>query len=245
MVRFLCLAGHAIRAVEPTTRTLTEPLSFLPDTGAPASGQSHPALSFGKRATDVILSALLLVALAPVLLFVALMVRVTMGRPILFTQKRPGLGGRPFQLIKFRTMSDQSHADGRLLSDAERLPSVGRWLRSTSLDELPELINVLRGDMSLVGPRPLLMEYLPLYSPEQFRRHDVRPGLTGLAQISGRNALGWEEKFALDVRYVDQWSLALDWKIITVTAWKVLARQGIGYGDHPTAPKFEGKRSDR
>jgi sugar transferase EpsL len=142
-------------------------------------------------------------------------------------------------------MSDQFDADGTQLPDAQRLGKVGRWLRSTSLDELPELINVLRGDMSLVGPRPLLMEYLPLYSAGQFRRHDVRPGLTGLAQVSGRNALGWEEKFALDVRYVDQWSMALDWKILAATAWKVLTRQGIGHEDNPTAPKFKGNRTDR
>ena len=142
-------------------------------------------------------------------------------------------------------MSNQCDADGTLLPDAQRLGKAGRWLRSTSLDELPELINVLRGDMSLVGPRPLLMEYLPLYSAEQSRRHDVRPGLTGLAQVSGRNALAWDDKFALDLRYVDHWSLALDLKILAATAWKVLFRQDISHEDHATAPKFKGNRTEQ
>jgi sugar transferase EpsL len=217
----------------------------LPDTGASAAGRSHPALGGAKRAVDVILGFFLLVVLSPVLLLVALLIWGTMRRPVYFTQERPGLAGKPFRLIKFRSMSDQSDADGMQLSDAQRLGRAGHWLRSTSLDELPELINVLRGDMSLVGPRPLLVEYLPLYSAEQIRRHEVRPGLTGLAQVSGRNALGWDEKFALDVRYVDQWSMALDWKILAATAWKVLTRQGIGHEDNPTAPKFEGNRIDQ
>jgi sugar transferase EpsL len=202
-------------------------------------------LGGAKRAADVVLGFLLLLVLTPVLLVVALLVMATMGRPVLFIQQRPGLGGRPFRLIKFRSMSDQCDAKGQLLSDAQRLGKVGRWLRSTSLDELPELINVVRGDMSLVGPRPLLMEYLPLYSAEQSRRHDVRPGLTGLAQVSGRNALGWDEKFALDVRYVDHWSTALDWKILASTAWKILTRQGISHEDHATAPRFNGDRTDQ
>ena len=224
------------RARDPTTIPLAN-LGFHP------GGRSHPSLGGLKRTVDVTVSALMLVVLSPVLLLVALVIFVTMGRPILFIQERPGLGGKPFQLIKFRSMSNQSGADGKALPDAQRLGKVGQWLRSTSLDELPELVNVLRGDMSLVGPRPLLMEYLPLYSPEQSRRHEVRPGLTGLAQISGRNALGWEEKFALDVRYVDQWSMRLDSKILAATAWKVLTRQGIGHADGPTAPKFEGNRT--
>jgi sugar transferase EpsL len=223
---------------------LTEQFFFLPNITAPATGRSHPSLRGAKRAVDVVLSFFLLLVLMPVLLLVALLVMATIGRPVFFTQERPGLGGRPFKLIKFRSMSDQCGADG-LLPDAQRLGKAGRWLRSTSLDELPELINVLRGDMSLVGPRPLLIEYVPLYSAEQFRRHDVRPGLTGLAQVSGRNALSWEEKFAFDVRYVDEWSMGLDLKILTATAWQVLTRKGIGHEDHPTAPKFEGNRTDR
>lgn len=194
---------------------------------------------------DAVVSFVLLLVLSPVLLLTAALVRAMLGRPVFFRQVRPGLGGRPFELIKFRSMSDERDADGRLRPDAERLGKVGRWLRSTSLDELPELINVLRGDMSLVGPRPLLMEYLPLYSAEQRRRHDVRPGITGLAQISGRNALNWNEKFALDLRYVDQWSMALDCKILAATGWKLLTRQGISHEEHATAPPFEGNETDR
>jgi len=213
----------------------------LPRTGRRAAGHRHPALGGGKRAFDLIVAALLLILLSPVLLLTALLVLATMGSPVLFRQERPGLGARPFRLIKFRSMSDGRDADGDLLSDAERLSRIGGFLRATSLDELPELVNVLRGDMSLVGPRPLLMEYVPLYSPEQSRRHDVRPGLTGLAQINGRNALGWDEKFALDVRYVDEWSMALDLRILAATLWQVVTRQGIGHGDQPTAPKFQGQ----
>jgi sugar transferase EpsL len=179
------------------------------------------------------------------LLIISIVLLLAIGRPVFFAQQRPGLAGRPFRLIKFRSMSDRWDSDGKLLPDAQRLGKLGKLLRSTSLDELPELINVLRGDMSLVGPRPLLMEYLPLYSAEQRRRHDVRPGLTGLAQISGRNALSWEEKFALDVRYVDHWSMALDWKILAATLWKVLTRHGISHEEHPTAPRFEGNKADR
>ena len=217
----------------------------MPDTNVPAAVPRHPSLGVGKRAFDVIASLLLLVVLSPVLLLTALLVLATMGSPVLFRQERPGLCARPFRLIKFRSMSDRRAADGNLLSDAERLGRTGQFLRSTSLDELPELVNVLRGDMSLVGPRPLLMEYVPLYSAEQFRRHEVRPGLTGLAQISGRNALRWDEKFALDVRYVDEWSMALDLKILAATAWQVVTRRGIGHADEPTAPKFRGQGSDQ
>ncbi len=216
----------------------------MPTTGSRAAGHRHPALGGGKRAFDLIVSALLLILLSPVLLLTALLVLSTMGSPVLFRQERPGLGGRPFRLIKLRSMSDRHGADGALLPDAERLGRTGRFLRSTSLDELPELVNVLRGEMSLVGPRPLLVEYVPLYSPEQFRRHDVRPGLTGLAQISGRNALGWDEKFALDVRYVDEWSMALDLRILAATLWQVVTRRGIGHGDEPTAPKFQGRSKE-
>ena len=208
-------------------------------------GPKHPALKGGKRALDAIASLLLLVLLSPVLLLVALLILATMGPPVFFTQERPGLYGRPFQLIKFRSMSDRRGPDGAPLADDKRLGKVGRLLRSTSLDELPELLNVLRGDMSLVGPRPLLMEYLPLYSPDQNRRHQVRPGLTGLAQIGGRNALSWNDKFALDLRYVDQWSPALDFKILAATIWKVLTRQGISHADHATTPRFQGNRDDR
>ena len=199
----------------------------------------------GKRATDIVVSLVVAIILLPVLLAAALVVLATMGRPVLFTQERPGLGGRPFRLIKFRSMSDRCEADGTPLPDSERLGRTGRILRSTSLDELPELINVLRGDMSLVGPRPLLMEYLPLYSAEQRRRHDVRPGITGLAQVSGRNALTWEQKFALDIEYVDHWSMALDWRILRATAAKVLTRHGISHEEHPTAPRFEGNQTER
>jgi lipopolysaccharide/colanic/teichoic acid biosynthesis glycosyltransferase len=217
----------------------------LPDTGTLAAEPHHRSLAGPKRWVDATFSLLLLVLLTPLLLLISLLILVTIGRPVLFTQERPGLGGRPFRLIKFRSMSHQRDSDGTLLPDAQRLGKMGKWLRSTSLDELPELINVLRGDMSLVGPRPLLMEYLRLYSAEQRRRHDVRPGLTGLAQVSGRNALSWEEKFALDVRYVDQWSMVLDWKILAATVWKVLTRHGISHEEHPTAPRFEGNKTDR
>jgi sugar transferase EpsL len=217
----------------------------LLDTRIRDASQNHPALGAAKRAADVVVSSLLLLILMPLLLFIALLVLVAMGRPVFFAQQRSGLGGRPFQVIKFRSMSDQRDSSGTALPDSERLGKVGRFLRSTSLDELPELINVLRGDMSLVGPRPLMYEYVPLYSPEQFRRHDVRPGLTGLAQVSGRNALSWEEKFALDVRYVDQWSMSLDLRILAATAWRVLTRQGISDEGHATAPKFQGDRTHR
>ncbi|WP_424255502.1 sugar transferase [Desulfoprunum sp.] len=181
-----------------------------------------------------------LLGLSPLLLCLAVLVRVKLGTPILFSQTRPGLHGKPFTLYKFRTMTDGRNASGNLLPDAQRLTGFGRFLRSTSLDELPELINVLRGEMSLVGPRPLLMEYLPLYSPEQARRHEVRPGLTGWAQINGRNALSWEEKFKLDVWYVDNQSLWLDMKIIFLTVWKVFRRDGISAEGEATMPRFTG-----
>jgi lipopolysaccharide/colanic/teichoic acid biosynthesis glycosyltransferase len=232
-------------SVLPSKKRIATETFPLPENDAFEADRRHPALGPAKRAIDIVGSLLLLVLLSPLLLFGALLVLVAMGRPMLFTQQRPGLGGRPFRLIKFRSMSDRCGADGAPLPDAERLGTVGRLLRSTSLDELPELVNVLRGDMSLVGPRPLLMEYLPLYSAEQRRRHYVRPGLTGLAQVGGRNALDWDSKFALDVRYVDQWSLALDWKILGATVWQVLTRQGISHEDHATAPRFEGNRSER
>jgi len=193
-----------------------------------------------KRAFDVAAAAVGLVVLSPVLAGVALAVRLRLGAPVLFRQERPGLHGRPFTMLKFRTMTDARDAAGRLLPDAERLTPLGRLLRSTSLDELPELWNVLRGDMSLVGPRPLLVRYLDRYTPEQARRHEVRPGLTGWAQVNGRNALTWEEKFALDVWYVDHASLALDLKILLLTLRRVLAREGISAAGEATMPEFTG-----
>jgi lipopolysaccharide/colanic/teichoic acid biosynthesis glycosyltransferase len=180
----------------------------------------------------------------PLLAGLAVLVRWRMGAPVWFRQTRPGLGGKPFELLKFRTMTDTRDAEGRLLPDAERLTRFGRWLRATSLDELPELFNVLRGDMSLVGPRPLLMQYLDRYTPEQARRHEVRPGLTGWAQINGRNALSWEEKFRLDVWYVDHQSLWLDVKILWRTLWGVLKREGISASGAATMPEFQGTKPE-
>lgn len=193
-----------------------------------------------KRVLDVVVAATLLVLLAPVLGAVALAVRVVLGRPVLFRQRRPGLGGRPFVLVKFRTMADRRDPQGRPLPDGARLGRFGRLLRATSLDELPELVNVIRGDMSLVGPRPLLMEYLDRYTPEQARRHDVRPGITGWAQVRGRNALAWEEKFALDTWYVDHRSLGLDLRILGLTAASVWRREGITTQGCATSPLFLG-----
>jgi len=193
-----------------------------------------------KRLFDFSAAALGLLLLALPLLVLTLLVRRKLGRPAFFRQVRPGLHGRPFQMVKFRTMTDARGPDGALLPDADRLTPFGRFLRSTSLDELPELWNVLRGDMSLVGPRPLLMEYLPLYTPEQARRHAVRPGITGWAQVNGRNALSWEEKFALDVWYVDHQSLALDISILWRTVRKVLVREGISAAGEATMGKFTG-----
>ncbi|MEY4241836.1 MAG: hypothetical protein RJA14_1532 [Pseudomonadota bacterium] len=193
-----------------------------------------------KRAFDIAVSASALIILAPVLSAVGLMVRLRMGPPALFRQVRPGLNGRPFELVKFRTMQDAIGDDGSPMPDAERLTQFGRWLRATSLDELPELWNVLRGEMSLVGPRPLLMDYLPLYSPEQSRRHEVRPGITGWAQVNGRNAISWERKFELDVWYVDRHSLWLDLKIILITLGRIMKREGISAPGSATADRFEG-----
>ena len=191
-----------------------------------------------KRCLDVVGSAFLLVLLSPVSFVVAALVIVFLGRPVLVTQERPGLGGAPFLLRKFRTMRPPSPGDTGSGSDAERLNAFGRALRATSLDELPELWNVLRGDMSLVGPRPLLMEYLPLYTPEQARRHEVKPGLTGLVQVSGRNGLTWEDKFALDVEYIDTRSTLLDLRILLRTPFEVVRRRGISTEGHATAPNF-------
>lgn len=196
--------------------------------------------TFGKRLFDLIVTVTALIVLSPIMLAVALVVRATLGAPVLFRQARPGLHGAPFTLYKFRTMRDARDAHGNLLPDAQRLHPIGRFLRSTSLDELPELVNVLRGDMSLVGPRPLLMEYLPHYTPAQARRHAVKPGLTGWAQVSGRNALTWDEKFARDLWYVDNLSFRLDLRILARTVGVVLRREGISRPGHATAEKFTG-----
>lgn len=196
-----------------------------------------------KRAFDVVVSTCLLVLLIPVFAIVCLIVLIGMGRPILFRQIRPGLHGQPFCMTKFRTMSNAVDSNGIPLPDDQRLGRIGRFLRSTSLDELPELLNVVKGEMSLVGPRPLLMQYLPLYTQSQARRHEVRPGITGLAQVNGRNALSWDEKFALDVWYVDHHDLWLDLKILALTAWKVIGRRDISAPDEATMPVFTGRDS--
>jgi sugar transferase EpsL len=195
-----------------------------------------------KRWIDIAVAASVLAAGAPVLAATAVLVYVDVGRPLLFRQPRIGLGGRPFELKKFRTMKDAIDRDGRPLPDGERLTAIGRFLRATSLDELPQLINVLRGDMSLVGPRPLLVEYLARYSPTQARRHEVKPGITGLAQVAGRNALSWPEKFALDVFYVDHQSLRLDLSILARTVVTVLRRDGISAEGQATMPVFQGEQ---
>ncbi|QYY27673.1 MULTISPECIES: sugar transferase [Cupriavidus] len=193
-----------------------------------------------KRIFDVVLSSLGLLLLAVPLAILVCAIRRKLGSPVFFRQVRPGIHGKPFQILKFRTMTNARGADGELLPDPDRLTSFGAFLRATSLDELPELWNVLKGEMSLVGPRPLLMEYLPLYSQEQARRHDVRPGITGLAQVSGRNAISWEEKFRLDVWYVDHASVWLDIVILWRTVRKVLARDGISAVGEFSAPRFRG-----
>lgn len=195
-----------------------------------------------KRFSDLFLASLALPLLGVPLLFLIWQVRHKLGSPVFFRQTRPGLRGRPFEMVKFRTMTDARGPDGQLLPDAVRLTAFGRFLRATSLDELPELWNVLKGDMSLVGPRPLLMEYLQLYSPEQARRHEVRPGITGWAQVNGRNALSWEDKFKLDVWYVDHRSLWLDIKILWFTVRKVLVREGISADGEATMSKFTGSK---
>lgn len=193
-----------------------------------------------KRIFDLAVSMFLLIVLSPLLLALSILVRIKLGRPALFRQVRPGLHGKPFTMVKFRTMLDAMDAAGNLLPDEARLTRFGRLLRATSLDELPELWNVLKGDMSLVGPRPLLMEYLPLYSPEQFRRHEVRPGVTGWAQINGRNAVSWQERFAMDVWYVDNRNLWLDLRILLLTVRKVVVREGINEEGQVTMSKFTG-----
>lgn len=196
-----------------------------------------------KRLFDLLFASLALLVLALPLLVLILLVRSKLGSPVLFQQIRPGLNGKPFEMIKFRTMTDERGLGGELLPDAQRMTSFGLFLRKTSLDELPELWNVIKGDMSLVGPRPLLMEYLPLYTHEQARRHEVRPGITGWAQVNGRNAISWNEKFALDVWYVDNHSLWLDVRILWLTARKVIARDGISADGEATMSKFTGSKS--
>lgn len=207
----------------------------------PALGRWHTR--WGKRALDLSLSLAVLPLISPFMLVLAGLVRVLLGHPVLFRQERPGLRGGLFTLYKFRTMTAARDRRGNLLPDARRLTPFGRFLRSTSLDEFPELWNVLRGDMSLVGPRPLLMQYLDRYTPEQARRHDVRPGVTGWAQVNGRNALNWEQKFALDVWYVDHASCWLDMKIIALTLWKVFSRDGISQPGQATMHEFQGSAS--
>jgi len=195
-----------------------------------------------KRAFDIVLAAIALLLLSPAILLLSIAIRLKLGSPLLFRQIRPGLNGKPFQMVKFRSMRNATGPDGQPLPDAQRLTTFGKSLRSSSLDELPELWNVLRGDMSLVGPRPLLMEYLPLYDQRQLRRHEVRPGITGWAQVNGRNALSWPQKFELDVWYVDNRSLWLDVKILWMTVRKVLVREGINAEGQATMERFRGNK---
>lgn len=195
---------------------------------------------FIKRTFDIVAAMGGLIVFSPIMIVVAIMVRIKLGSPILFTQDRIGKDNKIFKMMKFRTMKDGVDNNGNLLPDSERLTSFGKLLRSTSLDELPELINILKGDMSLIGPRPLLVEYLPLYSEEQKRRHDVLPGLTGWAQINGRNAISWNEKFKLDIFYVDNWSIGLDLKIFFLTFYKLFKRDGINQSENITMQKFNG-----
>ncbi|EMC7766918.1 sugar transferase [Acinetobacter baumannii] len=193
-----------------------------------------------KRLLDIIIASVALILLSPLYFYVAYKVKKNLGSPVLFRQVRPGLHGTPFEMIKFRTMKDATDAQGNPLPDSERLTPFGKMLRSTSLDEMPELWNVIKGDMSIVGPRPLLMEYLPLYNKEQAKRHDVRPGMTGHAQVNGRNAIGWEEKFKLDTWYVENRSLWLDFKIMLQTVKKVIAKDDINEAGEATMSKFTG-----
>lgn len=197
-----------------------------------------------KRPMDFILSLIAIIVLSPVLLVVAILVRTKLGSPVIFSQKRPGLNEKIFTLYKFRTMTDEKDKFGELLPDSVRLTKFGKFLRSTSLDELPELFNIIKGDMSIVGPRPLLIQYLPLYDEHQKHRHDVRPGLSGLAQVSGRNAISWEDKFCLDVEYVENVTFLLDWKIIFLTLKKVIVREGISSDTAVTMEPFKGSTKE-
>ena len=199
-------------------------------------------MPFSKRLFDLTFALITLVILSPIILVTAILVRIFIGTPILFKQQRPGYKGYPFFIYKFRSMTNRFARDGSLLPDAERLTRFGRLLRSLSLDELPELFNIVRGEMSFVGPRPLLMEYLPLYSPKQARRHDVVPGLTGWAQVNGRNAVDWPTRFNMDVWYVDNWSFWLDLRIIFLTLWKVITRDGINQKGQSTVQHFKGEK---
>jgi sugar transferase EpsL len=199
-----------------------------------------PGAPLAKRLFDLLAATIGLLVISPVLLVLAILVRIQHGSPVIFGQTRPGLHGQPFRIFKFRTMTEVRAADESLLPDEQRLTPLGRSLRASSLDELPELFNVLRGEMSLVGPRPLLMQYLERYSPEQARRHDLLPGITGWAQVNGRNALTWEDKFKLDVWYVDHWSFWLDLKILFLSVWKVIKREGINQPGHATMEEFMG-----
>ena len=204
----------------------------------------HPGYPISKRIFDLFAIVLGLILLLPFIILTALCVRIFLGTPILFRQQRPGYKGKPFFIYKFRTMTDASDSAGNLLPDAQRLTRLGRFLRALSLDEWLELFNILRGEMSIVGPRPLLMEYLPRYSPEQMRRHNVYPGLTGWAQVNGRNAITWQDKFRYDVWYVDNWSFWLDIKIILLTIWKVIKREGISQPGQATTEYFMGNPDD-
>ncbi len=197
-----------------------------------------------KRAIDLVAVICGGTLILPLIVIIGILVRVKLGSPVFFRQQRPGLRGKPFELVKFRTMTDCTGPDGELLPDADRLTRFGQFLRSSSLDELPELWNVLKGEMSLVGPRPLRMDYLPLYTPFQNRRHEVRPGITGLAQVSGRNALEWDDRFVLDVSYVDSCSLTLDIKILVKTLWKTVRREDISKEGHATMHKFTGSKNE-
>jgi len=198
-----------------------------------------------KRFSDILVSSLVLLALSPLIVLTGLLIKSWLGRPVLFRQKRPGLNGQTFEMMKFRSMLDSFGKDGNPLPDKERLTNFGKFLRASSLDELPGLWNVLKGEMSLVGPRPLLLEYLPLYTDEQARRHDVRPGITGWAQVNGRNAISWEEKFILDVWYVENQSFWLDLKILFLTVKKVFVREGISQEGQATMEKFTGSKIGR
>jgi lipopolysaccharide/colanic/teichoic acid biosynthesis glycosyltransferase len=201
-------------------------------------------IPFNKRIFDLLISTLALLILSPLLLIITMVIFLSSGKAILFRQSRPGYKGRPFTIYKFRTMIDEFDSEGKLLPDEERVNKFGNFLRATSLDELPELFNIFKGDMSIVGPRPLLMQYLSRYTPEQARRHDVLPGMTGWAQINGRNAITWEDKFMYDVWYVDNWSFWFDMKIIAETIWKVLKQEGINEPGHISATEFMGSEKD-
>lgn len=218
----------------------------LPTMGKKNGFQLFPTgIPVVKRLMDLLLTVPGLILVSPILIIVAILVRWRLGSPVLFRQTRPGYRSQRFDVYKFRTMVDSRDEHGKLLPDKQRLSKLGQFLRSFSLDELPEFFNVLRGEMSLVGPRPLLIQYLERYSPEQARRHDVLPGITGWAQVNGRNALTWEDKFGYDVWYVDHWSFGLDLKILGITLWKVLTREGISQPGHATAEEFIGSEDRR